>query len=46
MIDPGLFHALAARRADVVDVDVRLKPGQAENEMTRFRYDVVVAEGR
>ncbi len=42
VVDPGLFHALAARRTDVVDVDVRIKPGRAENEMTRFRYDVVV----
>ena len=42
VVDPGLFHALAARRDDVVDVDMRIKPGQAENEMTRFRYDVVV----
>ena len=27
VVDPGLFHALAARRPDVVDVDVRIKPG-------------------
>jgi acyl-CoA synthetase (AMP-forming)/AMP-acid ligase II/SAM-dependent methyltransferase/acyl carrier protein len=42
VIDPGLFHALAAGRSDVADVEVRIKPGRAENEMTRFRYDVVV----
>ena len=42
VIDPTLFHALAARNSDLADVDVRIKPGRAENEMTRFRYDVVL----
>jgi natural product biosynthesis luciferase-like monooxygenase protein len=42
VVDPGLFHALAAQRPDIADVDVRLKPGRADNEMTRFRYDVVL----
>ncbi len=41
-IDPDLFPALAARRGDIADVDIRLKPGRADNEMTRFRYDVVL----
>ena len=42
VVDPALFHALGAQRSDVADVDVRLKPGRADNEMTRFRYDVVL----
>jgi natural product biosynthesis luciferase-like monooxygenase protein len=42
VVDPELLHALAARRGDVAHVDVQLKPGRARNEMTRFRYDVVL----
>jgi natural product biosynthesis luciferase-like monooxygenase protein len=42
VVDPGLFHALAARHPDIADVDVRIKPGRSGNEMTRFRYDVVI----
>jgi natural product biosynthesis luciferase-like monooxygenase protein len=42
VVDPELFRALAAQHPDIADVDIRLKPGRAENEMTRFRYDVVI----
>lgn len=41
VIDPALFDALAAW-PEVGDVRLRLKAGRAGNEMTRFRYDVVV----
>jgi hypothetical protein len=42
VIDPALFHALAARNHSIGDVDIRVKPGRAQNEMTQFRYDVVL----
>ncbi|HVU01136.1 MAG TPA: MupA/Atu3671 family FMN-dependent luciferase-like monooxygenase [Polyangiaceae bacterium] len=39
---PGLFDALRRKFTDVADVTVQLKPGTADNELTRFRYDVVI----
>ena len=46
VVDPGAVRTRSRRSApDVADVDVRLKPGRAENEMTRFRYDVVLQQG-
>ncbi|PRY14190.1 methyltransferase family protein, partial [Pseudosporangium ferrugineum] len=42
LIDPGLFAALAARIPDLSGVDVRIKRGLAENELTRYRYDAVL----
>lgn len=39
LIDPAFFRSLADDHADA-RVDVQLKRGQAQNELTRFRYDV------
>jgi natural product biosynthesis luciferase-like monooxygenase protein len=42
VIDPELFHALAHELPDLDDVEVQLKRGRHGNEMSRFRYDVVL----
>jgi natural product biosynthesis luciferase-like monooxygenase protein len=42
VIDPDLFHALGAELADLDDVEIQLKRGRHGNEMSRFRYDVVL----
>lgn len=42
LLDPGFFAEWAEARRDVVGVDVRLKPGSNENELTRHRYEVVL----
>jgi natural product biosynthesis luciferase-like monooxygenase protein len=42
VIDPELFHALADELADLDDVEIQLKRGRHGNEMSRFRYDVVM----
>jgi len=45
VIDPRLFAALPARFAGITDVRVLPKRGGFGNEMTRFRYDVVLTTG-
>ena len=42
VIDPDLFHALRAALPDLDDVEIQLKRGRHVNEMSRFRYDVVL----
>nr|AGS49542.1 long-chain-fatty-acid--CoA ligase [uncultured bacterium esnapd8] len=42
VIDPGFFTEWAQTRRDVVAVDIRLKPGAYQNELTRHRYEVVL----
>jgi natural product biosynthesis luciferase-like monooxygenase protein len=42
VIDPELFHALHDELPDLAEVDVQLKRGKHKNEMSRFRYDVVL----
>ncbi|MCP5153998.1 MAG: amino acid adenylation domain-containing protein, partial [Ectothiorhodospiraceae bacterium] len=42
VIDPGLFREVAARTPELGAVDVMVKHGRAVNELTQFRYDVVV----
>jgi natural product biosynthesis luciferase-like monooxygenase protein len=42
VIAPAFFHALRAQIPAIADVDIQLKRGRACNEMTRFRYDVVL----
>ena len=42
VVDPELFEALAHRWPDLADVRARLKSSAAANEMSRFRYDVVL----
>src|SRR6185295_6516357 len=45
LVDPELFTALAARLPRVSGLSVQLKWGRARNELTKFRYDVVLAIG-
>ncbi|HEY0606513.1 MAG TPA: amino acid adenylation domain-containing protein, partial [Herpetosiphonaceae bacterium] len=42
VIDPGFFAALRRRYPRIGRVAVQLKRGTAANEMTRFRYDVLL----
>ncbi len=44
-IAPGFFTALPAHLPKIGRVEVMPKRGQAENELTRFRYDVVLHVG-
>ena len=44
-IAPGFFTALAAHLPKIGRVEVMPKRGQADNELTRFRYDVVLHVG-
>ena len=45
VVDPRLFPALAERFAEIRAAEVQLKRGRAANELTRFRYDVVLRIG-
>ncbi len=42
VIDPAFFQALSAHLPDLGEVEVKLKDGSYQNELTRFRYDVVL----
>ncbi|MEU3613588.1 amino acid adenylation domain-containing protein [Streptomyces sp. NPDC006872] len=42
LVAPEYFTTLAARLETVAAVDIRAKPGTAANELTRYRYDVVL----
>ncbi len=42
VIDPKLFWALPGRVHGIYATDVQLKRGRAPNELTRYRYDVVL----
>lgn len=42
LVDPGYFSALPQHIEDLVGVDIQLKRGRARNEVTRYRYDVVL----
>ena len=42
LVDPGFFVEYGARSADVSAVDVRVKAGRYDNELSRHRYDVVI----
>ncbi|WP_175956069.1 non-ribosomal peptide synthetase [Burkholderia sp. BCC0405] len=44
LFDPALFDALASRRDDVTDVDVRLKHFASGNELASFRYDAIITK--
>ncbi|MCP5155131.1 MAG: amino acid adenylation domain-containing protein [Ectothiorhodospiraceae bacterium] len=44
-VDPLLFHAIAADCPRVGDVELRLKRGDDDNELTRFRYDAILHVG-
>ncbi|TWT37768.1 Chondramide synthase cmdD [Posidoniimonas corsicana] len=42
LIDPALFELLPAELPRLSRVQIELKPGNADNELTRFRYDVTL----
>lgn len=44
-IDPALFMELGQRWPQISRVEVLLKEGRARNELTKFRYDVVLHVG-
>lgn len=45
VIDPRFFHALLGRMSGISSVDIQLKRGQELNELTCYRYDVVLRKG-
>lgn len=45
VIDPAFFHALKQRLPTLTGVAIHLKSGRFHNEITRFRYDVVLGFG-
>jgi amino acid adenylation domain-containing protein len=45
VIDPRLFFALARQLPAITRVEVQLERGRHANELTRFRYDVVLHVG-
>ncbi len=42
ILDPRFFHSLPSSIPEIRQVHVRIKRGRARNEMTRFRYDVLL----
>ena len=44
LVDPEFFAAAARGLPDIGRVDIRLKRGRFHNELTRYRYDVVLAK--
>ena len=45
LIDPAFFMALSIRLPQISDVEIQIKRGRACNELTKFRYDVVLYIG-
>jgi amino acid adenylation domain-containing protein len=45
VIDPAFFHALKQHLPKISRVQVQLKRGRQHNELTRFRYDVILHVG-
>ncbi len=45
LIDPSFFSVLQERIPGISRVEVQLKRGREQNELTRFRYDVVLHVG-
>src|SRR6185369_1340961 len=46
VIDPAFFRILPKRFPQITGVRVQLKRGQYVNELTRFRYDVILQIGK
>ncbi|MEP6703341.1 MAG: amino acid adenylation domain-containing protein [Acidobacteriota bacterium] len=44
-IDSGLFAALKSHLPTISRVEIQLKRGRARNELTKFRYDVILHMG-
>ena len=45
LIDPALFREIAASWSDVASASIRAKCAPYDNELSRFRYDVVLRTG-
>ncbi len=45
VVDPAFFQALADRLPGITGVDLLAKQGRWDNELTRYRYDVVLRTG-
>jgi amino acid adenylation domain-containing protein len=45
VIDPGFFEVFGASHPRITATEVHLKRGRSHNELTRFRYDVVLHIG-
>lgn len=45
VLDPHFFFALAQHYPQIRHVDLQLKRGRAHNELTQFRYDVILFVG-
>ena len=45
LVDPDFFNAIRHRWPQITHVEIQLKRGRAHNELTRFRYDVVLHVG-
>lgn len=42
VLDPEFFMSLPRYLPDITEVEIQLKRGAADNELTRYRYDVVL----
>ncbi|WP_412458263.1 amino acid adenylation domain-containing protein, partial [Mycolicibacterium conceptionense] len=42
LLDPEFFTTWAADHPSVGGIDIQVKRGEADNELTRYRYDVVI----
>jgi amino acid adenylation domain-containing protein/non-ribosomal peptide synthase protein (TIGR01720 family) len=45
VVDPGFFESMPERNERVTGVDAQWKRGRADNELVKFRYDVVLLTG-
>ncbi|AFY44056.1 non-ribosomal peptide synthetase [Nostoc sp. PCC 7107] len=45
VIDPGFFFALKQHLPQISHVEIHLERGQFHNELTKFRYDVIIHVG-
>ena len=45
VVDPAFFTALQARVPAITAIEFRVRVGQSVNELTKFRYDVVLQVG-
>lgn len=45
VVDPEFFHALRREIPEISAVEVLLKRGRGRNELTKFRYDVILHVG-
>jgi amino acid adenylation domain-containing protein len=46
LVSPQFFHSLRDRQSPITAVEIRLKRGRAHNELTKYRYDVLLHIGR